>query len=74
MNFKFCATGFWNKNFKKCLSYVELAKCHSIVVSESEPEAGEEGNDENDDSPQTPKSRKIGTCLIYKHYVVKRLL
>ena len=54
---------------------MELAKCHIIVVSESEPEAGEEeGNNENDDLPQTPKSRKIGTCLIYKHHVVKMRL
>ena len=53
---------------------MELAKCLIIVVSESEPEAGnEEGNDENDDSPQKPKSRKIGTCLIYKHCCQKRL-
>ena len=44
---------------------MELAKCHIIVVSESEPAANdEEENDENDDQPQTPKSRKIGTSSI----------
>ena len=51
---------------------MELAKCHIVVVSESEPAAGdEEENNENDDQPQTPKSRKIGTYPIYKRYVVK---
>ena len=54
-----------NKELRNAHRIWELTKCRIIVVSESEPAAGDdEENNENDDQPQTPKSRKIGTCPI----------